>query len=69
VETLSRVLTRADRVLAGAARLRYYRPSEWERMAPRAGLRLRGLASTSGSGPAPFEADSLDLIAILETPT
>lgn len=69
VETLSRVITRADRVLAGAARLRYYRPAEWEQIAARAGLRLRELASTAAGGPAPFSERSLDLVAVLEKPT
>lgn len=69
VETLSRVITRGDRVLAGAARLRYYRPTEWGRLAARAGLRLRELASTTAGGPAPFSERSLDLIAVLEKPT
>jgi SAM-dependent methyltransferase len=69
VETLARVLTRGEQVLAGAARLRYYRPDEWERIAPRAGLRLRELASSGGGGPEPFAPDALDLIAVLEKPT
>jgi SAM-dependent methyltransferase len=69
VETLSRVLVRGGRVLAGATRLRYYNPSEWERIAARAGLRVRELASTGGGDPEPFSEHSLDLIAVLEKPT
>ncbi len=69
VETLSRVITRGDRVLAGTARLRYYRPTEWERIAARAGLRLRDVASTGPGDPGPFSERSLDLIAVLEKPT
>lgn len=69
VETLSRVVTRGDRVLAGTVRLRYYRPTEWERIAARAGLRLRDLAATYPGGPGPFSERSLDLIAVLEKPT
>lgn len=69
VETLSRVITRGDRVLAGTARLRYYRPTEWERIAARAGLRLRDVVSTGPGAPGPLSERSLDLIAVLEKPT
>ncbi len=69
VERLSRRLTRGPRVLAGTARLRYYRPTEWATLAPRAGLRLRRLASTGAGAPAPCTDEGLDLIAVLEKPT
>jgi SAM-dependent methyltransferase len=69
VDTCRRRLVRADgTVLAGTAHLRYYSPGEWSAMAPRAGLRLLGLAST----PAPhrrtrrLDSDAPDLIALAE---
>jgi SAM-dependent methyltransferase len=68
VETLSRTLRDGARTLAGTAHLRYYKPTEWERLAPRAGLRLRSLASAEAGG-APCTERSLDLIAVLEKPT
>jgi SAM-dependent methyltransferase len=72
VDVCRRRLTRPDgTVLAGTARLRYYSPAEWRRLAERAGLRLVEVTSTSGaahpsrsSGP-----EAPDLIALLETPT
>jgi SAM-dependent methyltransferase len=69
VETLSRTLERGGRVLAGTVQLRYYRPIEWEALAPRAGLRLSALASTGAGAPAPCSDEALDLIAVLEKPT
>lgn len=68
VETLCRTLVRGDRTLAGTAHLRYYSANEWQRIALRAGLRLRALASTEAGG-APYTDRSLDLIAVLEKPT
>lgn len=56
-------------VLAGTAELRYYSPSEWRRLAPRAGLRLLELTTTFDAGsPARREPgpEAPDLIALLE---
>src|SRR5574337_934969 len=48
VDTCARRLVRRDgTVLAGTAHLRYYTPAEWSDLAPRAGLRLLGIASTA----------------------
>ncbi len=69
VDSCARRLTRPDgTVLAGTAHLRYYTPAEWSAMAPRAGLRLLGIGSTSRA-PRPTErldADAPDLIALAE---
>jgi hypothetical protein len=69
VDRCARRLTRPDgSVLEGTARLRYYRPSEWEPLARRAGLRLNALTSTTpppGGRPGP---EAPDLIAVLEKP-
>jgi hypothetical protein len=49
--------------------LRYYMPSEWGRLADRAGLRLVAVTSTPGAvtlrEPGPQDPD---LVALLETP-
>lgn len=69
VDACQRRLTRPDgTVLAGTAHLRYYTPAEWSALAPRAGLRLLGVTSTSRA-PSPTElldADAPDLIALAE---
>jgi SAM-dependent methyltransferase len=59
-------------VLAATAELRYYMPTEWGRLAERAGLRLVELTSTPDAGRAPRREpgpESPDLIALLEKPT
>jgi SAM-dependent methyltransferase len=59
-------------VLAGAAELRYYMPSEWRGLAARANLRLVEVTSTPDAARAPrreFGAEAPDLIALLEKPT
>jgi SAM-dependent methyltransferase len=72
VDVCRRQLTRPDgTVLAGTARLRYYSPAEWRRLAEGAGLRLVEVTSTSGAAnpsrsPGP---EAPDLIALLEKPT
>ncbi len=56
-------------VLAGTAELRYYIPSEWRRLAERAGLRLSELTTTPDAGRAPRREpgpEAPDLIAVLE---
>jgi len=58
--------------LAGIAELRYYMPTEWGRLAERAGLRLVELTTTPDAGlsarrePGP---EAPDLIALMEKPT
>ena len=73
VDRCARRLVRPDgAVLAGTAELRYYTPSEWRRLAARAGLRLVEVTSTPGRGPPPRREpgpDAPDLIALLEKPT
>ncbi len=69
VDVCERRLTRRDgTVLAGTARLRYYRPEEWEALAPRAGLRLLRITSTSqAEDPSErLDDDAPDLIALAE---
>lgn len=69
VDALERRLTRPDgTVLAGTARLRYYTPAEWSALAPRAGLRLVGVGSTSRAPRLTrrLDADAPDLIALAE---
>jgi SAM-dependent methyltransferase len=69
VDVCERRLTRRDgTVLAGTARLRYYRPEEWEALAPRAGLRLLRVTSTwQADEPAErLDDDAPDLIALAE---
>ncbi len=59
-------------VLAGTAELRYYMPSEWRRLAERAGLRLVEVTSTPGAARLPRlepGPEAPDLIALLEKPT
>jgi hypothetical protein len=59
-------------VLAGTAELRYYMPTDWGRLAERAGLRLVELTSTPDAGRTPRREpgpESPDLIALLEKPT
>ena len=69
VDACARHLYRLDgTVLAGTALLRYYTPAEWSALAPRAGLRLLGISSTSrprGRTPS-LDADAPDLIALAE---
>lgn len=64
-----RIIRPGGAVLAATAELRYYMPSEWDRLAERAGLRLVALTSTSGASalrePGPQDPD---LVALLETP-
>jgi SAM-dependent methyltransferase len=57
-------------VLAATAELRYYKPSEWRRLAERAGLRLVTVTSTPGAAAPHREPgpESPDLIAVLEKP-
>ncbi len=71
VERAHRRLLRPDgTVLAGTARLRYYRPDEWVPLARRAGLRVTRITSTTGlgAGPGPLELsrEAPDLVAVLE---
>jgi ubiquinone/menaquinone biosynthesis C-methylase UbiE len=64
-----RVVRRGGAVLAGTAELRYYNPSEWRRLAHRAGLRLLELTTTPDAGRAPRREpgpEAPDLIALLE---
>lgn len=70
VDVSSRRIVRPDgAVLAATSELRYYKPSEWTRLAERAGLRLVAVTSTPGATadrePGP---EAPDLIAVLETP-
>jgi SAM-dependent methyltransferase len=58
--------------LAGTAELRYYMPSEWGRLAERAGLRLVELTTTPDAGSTPRREpgpEAPDLIALMEKPT
>ncbi|HEU4384323.1 MAG TPA: class I SAM-dependent methyltransferase [Anaeromyxobacteraceae bacterium] len=69
VDTCARRLVRPDgTMLAGTAHLRYYSPGEWSALAPRAGLRLLGLASTSRPRDRTFslDPDAPDLVALAE---
>ncbi len=69
VDACRRRLTRPDgTVLAGTAHLRYYTPAEWSALAPRAGLRLLGVtSSTRAPGTTErLDADAPDLIALAE---
>jgi len=69
LDVCERRLTRRDgTVLAGTARLRYYKPEEWEALAPRAGLRLLRITSTwQAEDPAErLDDDAPDLIALAE---
>jgi SAM-dependent methyltransferase len=70
VDRSERRLVRPDgAVLAGRAELRYYMPSEWRRLAPRAGLRLVEVTSTPDAARAPRREpgpEAPDLIALLE---
>ncbi len=67
-ERSERRMVRADgTALAATAELRYYLPQEWERLAPRAGLRLLRVTSTwQALGPEGFDEDAPDLIALTE---
>ena len=64
-----RIIRPGGAVLAATAELRYYMPSEWGRLADRAGLRLVAVTSTPGAAtlrePGPQDPD---LVALLETP-
>jgi SAM-dependent methyltransferase len=64
-----RIIRPGGAVLAATAELRYYMPSEWGRLADRAGLRLVAVTSTPGAvtlrEPGPQDPD---LVALLETP-
>jgi SAM-dependent methyltransferase len=58
-------------LLAATAELRYYMPTEWGRLARRAGLRLVELTTTPDAGCTPRREpgpDAPDLIALLEKP-
>jgi hypothetical protein len=57
-------------VLAATSELRYYKPSEWSRLAEGAGLRLVAVTSTPGAATPDREPgpEAPDLIAVLETP-
>jgi SAM-dependent methyltransferase len=70
VDRSERRLVRPDgAVLAGCAELRYYMPSEWRRLAARAGLRLVEVTSTPDAARAPRREpgpEAPDLIALLE---
>ncbi|HEY7724870.1 MAG TPA: methyltransferase domain-containing protein [Anaeromyxobacteraceae bacterium] len=69
-EGLSRRLVRGSEVLTGRCELRYYTPDGWGELARAAGLRPPRLRATGpGGAPVPFEAGSIDLIAVLEAPT
>ncbi len=72
VDRSSRRLVRPHgAVLAADSELRYYVPSEWRRLAARAGLRLALVTSTTDAGREPRRepaAEAPDLIALLEKP-
>jgi SAM-dependent methyltransferase len=69
VDRSTRRLVRPDgSVLEGTARLRYYSPAEWEPLARGAGLRLRGLTSTTPPPGGRPGHEAPDLIALLEKP-
>jgi SAM-dependent methyltransferase len=72
VDVAERRIVRPDgAVLAGAAELRYYMPSEWRRLAAAAGLRLVEVTSTPGAVGTPRRepgSEAPDLIALLEKP-
>ncbi len=69
-ELLWRRLARGAEVLTGRCELRYYTPDAWAELARAAGLPPPRLHATGpGGAPAPFEADSIDLIAVMEAPT
>ena len=69
VDRCHRRLTRpGGPVLEGTAELRYYSPSEWESLAPRAGLRLGAITSTAPPHHGALDHDAPDLIALLEKP-
>jgi SAM-dependent methyltransferase len=66
-----RIVRPGGAVLAGAAELRYYKPSEWRRLAAAARLRLVAVTSTTGALRAPRREpgpEAPDLIALLEKP-
>lgn len=65
-----RIIRPGGAVLAATAELRYYKPSEWRRLAERAGLRLVAVTSTPGAAAPGREPgpEAPDLIAVLETP-
>lgn len=65
-----RIIRPGGAVLAATAELRYYKPSEWTRLAERAGLRLVAVTSTPGAAAPDREPgpEAPDLIAVLETP-
>jgi SAM-dependent methyltransferase len=70
VDRSERRLVRPDgAVLAARAELRYYMPSEWRRLAARAGLRLVEVTSTPDAAREPRREpgpEAPDLIALLE---
>lgn len=71
VDVSSRRIIRPDgAVLAATAELRYYMPSEWSRLAERAGLRLVAVTSISDAATPRRETGpgDPDLIAVLEKP-
>jgi len=66
-----RVVRPGGAVLAATAELRYYKPSEWSRLAARAGLRLVLVTSTPDAARTPPREpgpEAPDLIALLEKP-
>lgn len=72
VDACARRLVRPDgTVLAGTAHLRYYSPAEWSVLAPRAGLRLLGFASTDRPHrrTPTLDPDAPDLVALAEKVT
>lgn len=73
VDVCARRLVRpGGAVLAGAAELRYYMPSEWRRLAARVRLRLVEVTSTPDAVRTPRREpgpEAPDLIALLEKPT
>jgi len=69
--SLRRLVRPGGAVLAATAELRYYKPSEWSRLAARAGLRLVLVTSTPDAARAPPREprpEAPDLIALLEKP-
>jgi len=69
VDRCRRRLTRpGGRTLEGTAELRYYSPSEWERLAHRVGLRLGAITSTAPAPHGALDHEAPDLIALLEKP-
>ena len=69
-ERIRRSLVRGAEVLTGRCQLRYYTPDGWAELARAVGLSPPRLHATGpGGAPVPFEAGSIDLIAVVEKPT